>query len=119
MGAITFGVLYTFKEAISPATHTHNIILELAYNYGIIISLIITYFILDLLFRSWLLLKKDSNKKNISIDKLWLISAITSVLFHMNDIPYYDGKISILFWILIAGLKCIVCEGEDINIRHS
>ena len=116
-GATTFGILYTFREGISPATHTHNLILELAYNYGIIISLIITYFIFDLLFKCWLIFKKISNKKSSFIDRLWLISTITSVLFHMNDIPYYDGKISILFWILIAGVKCIVCEEKDINIK--
>ena len=118
-GATTFGILYTLRGGISPATHTHNFILELAHNYGIIISLIITYFILDLLIKCWLLLKNNNNNKNLFFNKIWLISAITSVLFHMNDLPYYDGKISILFWILIAGLKCIISETKDINMMYS
>ena len=113
-GATTFGILYALKGAISPATHTHNFILELSHNYGLIISLIITYLILELLIKCWLLLKKKSQTTSF-IDKFWLISTITSVLFHMNDIPYYDGKISILFWILIAGVKCIISQKKSLN----
>ena len=109
-GASTFGVLYLIKSDISPATHTHNIILELAYNYGVFISLILTFFISNLLFKSWILLKKERDIQIALIDKLWVISAFSSVIFHMNDFPYYDGKISILFWLLLAGIKCILDE---------
>ena len=109
-GASTFGVLYLIKSDISPATHTHNIILELAYNYGVFISLILTFFISNLLFKSWILLKKERDIQIALIDKLWIISAFSSVIFHMNDFPYYDGKISILFWLLLAGIKCILDE---------
>ena len=58
---------------------------------------------------------EECSIKNGSIDNFWLISTITSVLFHMNDIPYYDGKISILFWILIAGVKCIISQKKSLN----
>ena len=30
----------------------------------------------------------------------------------MYDVTYYDGKVSILIWIFLAGLKCII---EDEN----
>lgn len=107
-GASTFGVLYLSKGGFSPATHTHNLILEITYNYGIIISLIISLFIFNLLLNSWLIIKKYKNSIIPLIDKFWVLSGISSVIFHMNDVPYYDGKISILFWLLLAGLKCIV-----------
>ena len=28
----------------------------------------------------------------------------------INDVTYYDGKISILIWILLAGLKSLIEE---------
>ena len=39
-------------------------------------------------------------------------SCLVIILNHMSDITYYDGKISILIWIFLAGLKCI---NDEIN----
>ena len=118
-GANTFGILYLLRGGTSPATHTHNLILELTYNYGILVSLVLTLFIFNLLFKFWVIIKKDNYKKVELIDKIWFVSTLTSVLFHMNDIPYYDGKISIIFWLLIAGVKCIISEKDFKNINQS
>ena len=45
--------------------------------------------------------------KILFIDKIWLTSALSSIIFHMSDFPYYDGKVSILFWLLLAGINSI------------
>lgn len=113
-GASTFGALYLLKSGMSPAGHTHNLILEIAYNYGIIPSLIITLFIFNLFFITLTYLKKDKFNKILFIDKIWLTSAISSIIFHMSDFPYYDGKVSILFWLLLAGINSINNEYKNI-----
>ncbi len=113
-GASTFGALYLLKSGISPAGHTHNLILEIAYNYGIVPSLIITLFIFNLFFITLTYLRKDKFNKILFIDKIWLTSALSSIIFHMSDFPYYDGKISILFWLLLAGINSINNEYKNI-----
>lgn len=109
-GASTFAILYYLKSGLSPTTHTHNIFLEVAHNYGLIISLLFTIFIANLIFKSFKLIKYQKNNKIVNINNFWITSAICSVIFHLNDIPYYDGKINLLFWILLSGLKCIIDE---------
>jgi len=59
-------------------------------------------------------LKKDKFNKILFIDKIWLTSAISSIIFHMSDFPYYDGKVSILFWLLLAGINSINNEYKNI-----
>ena len=41
------------------------------------------------------------------------------MIFHLNDITFYDGKISILLWILLASLKCINEEKNTIKQLRS
>ena len=113
-GASTFGALYLLNSGMSPAVHTHNLILEIAYNYGIVPSLIITLFIFNLFYITLTYLKKDKFNKILFIDKIWLTSAISSIIFHMSDFPYYDGKVSILFWLLLAGINSINNEYKNI-----
>ncbi|OUL43727.1 hypothetical protein B0W81_02310 [Prochlorococcus sp. HOT_208_60] len=113
-GASTFGILYLSNGGLSPATHAHNLILEITYNYGIIVAFIISLFIFNLSLKSWLVIRKHKGNLIPFIDKFWVLSGISSVIFHMNDMPYYDGKISILFWLLLAGLKSIVGDYKNI-----
>ena len=44
---------------------------------------------------------------------MFIISFAIFLIAHLNDITYYDGKISILIWTLMAGLKCIVDENSQ------
>ena len=115
-GASTFAILYFLKSGLSPTTHTHNIFLEIAHNYGIIVSLLFTIFILSLLYKSLKFIKNQKDNRIITINNFWITSSLCSVIFHLNDIPYYDGKISILFWILLSGLKCILDDDKKIKL---
>ena len=54
--------------------------------------------------------KKHNNYTNI--DRYWFISTIVTLFSHMNDVTYYDGKISILIWLLLSGLKSIIEENK-------
>ena len=116
-GASTFTIMYFLKSKISLTTHTHNIFLEVAYNYGVFASVIFTIFVLKLLYESYKIIKVNNKIGIDSINKFWITSAFCSIIFHLNDMPYYDGKINLLFWILLSGLKCIINENRKINIK--
>ena len=117
-GASTFTIMYFLKSKISLTTHTHNIFLEVTYNYGVLASVIFTIFVLKLLYESYKVIKFDNKVGIDGINKFWLTSAFCSIIFHLNDMPYYDGKINLLFWILLSGLKCIIDENKKINIKE-
>ena len=117
-GASTFTIMYFLKSKISLTTHTHNIFLEVTYNYGVFASVIFTIFILKLLYESYKIIKLKNKVGIDSINKFWLTSAFCSIIFHLNDMPYYDGKINLLFWIFLSGLKCIIDENKKINIKE-
>ena len=116
-GASTFTVMYFLKSKISLTTHTHNIFLEVAYNYGVFASALFTIFVLKLLFESYKIIKIKNKLGMDNINKFWLTSSLCSIIFHLNDIPYYDGKINLLFWILLSGLKSIINENRKISTK--
>ena len=93
--------------------------LQLAFDYGLPLSLLLCGFVITLLIKSWIkimnIYKYKISSREIIFDKCWLVASMVAVLSHMNDITYYDGKISILIWILLAGLVCINNEKSIIN----
>lgn len=114
-GASTFAIIYSLKGGVYEIQHTHNIPLELAYNFGIPLSIVLCTFSTYLLFRGWrILLIKEKNYLDINL--YWLTSLSVIFISHINDISYYDGKISLLIWILLAGVKCFI-EEEKLENR--
>ena len=88
--------------------HTHNFSLELALNYGIPVSFLLTAFVSTIVFRSSIKLFKSKDKNDLN--KAWLGSVFTFIIFNLSDLVYYDGKSGIISWILLAGLKAIMDE---------
>ena len=81
--------------------------MQLAYDYGIPVSLFIAITIYGLFSKAikhFLEIKKVPNL----IDSFWIASALIAVIFHQLDFPYYDVRVSILFWILLSGLKGMI-----------
>jgi len=108
-GASTFAVLYILRGGIYKIQHTHNIPLELSYNFGIPVSLVLSGFIIFLIYNGWRYSSKNRFEK-LSLNKHWLTSVTIVIFLQFNDITYYDGKISLIIWILLSGLKCIIDE---------
>ena len=91
--------------------HTHNIAFELAYNFGIPLAIIMSLFIFVILKNSLLVIfKKSKQNAEFLINKTWFLSVIILLISQVNDVTYYEGKISILIWILLAGLKSLIEE---------
>ena len=84
--------------------------MQLAYDYGIISAILFAYIVFIILFKSFkkLFFEESSNLN----EKAWFIATFISVFFNLFDIPYYEGRISILFWTLLAGLKSIAYEKQ-------
>ncbi len=62
--------------------------------------------------KSWVKIINQPYNKNNLIDRALISSTMIAIFFHLNDIPYYDMKVSILIWTLLSGLKCILDEKE-------
>lgn len=116
-GPSIFPQYYDLKEGIWASQHTHNMPLELAFNYGLPTSIILNIFVLLLIKNAYIKCYESSFNKNIfTIDKAWITASLIVVASHLFDITYYEGKISLLIWILLAGLKCII---DDKSIKKS
>ncbi len=93
--------------------HSHNLFLEFSIQYGLLSSLILASLILFIIFKSFknIFFKIYSNNTISSKDdfheKAWFSSGLIIVLSNLLDIQYYDLRISLLFWILLAGMKNI------------
>ena len=51
------------------------------------------------------------------VDKAWLVSLAIIFVTHLSDLTFYDGKISIIFAALFAGLKNISQE-NNLEIKN-
>ena len=112
-GSASFSIIYMLNNKGPTFQHNHNLILEVAFNYGIISAVTLFGTLLYLLNKSQTkifnnkFLSLDSKKSN-TVDNFWWTSTLIIFLMHFSDITYYDGRISILFWILMAGLRSII-----------
>ena len=108
-GASSFSVLFMLHNKDFLSLHTHNLLLEVSHNYGVIIAIILFASIFQLMRKTnkKLFTSKSSLKKGFEypdIDMYWWTSSFLILFMHLSDITYYDGRISILLWILLSGL---------------
>ena len=116
-GATTFPIIYYAMRPMElKLQHTHNMIIQIAYENGIPTAIAITFFITFLFFKTLRIIEKSKgNEKDKFFNKCWLSCFLVSIIHHLSDITYFDGKISILIWIFITGAICITENKEQIN----
>ena len=88
--------------------------MELAFNFGIPLAIFMLVILIKLLSDSFKLIYKRNKNKNLDSEKAWLVSSLIIVINQLNDITYFDGKIGLLIWILLTGLKCILNENKKV-----
>ncbi len=109
-GAATFPILYSIRGGIQEAQHTHNMPLEIAQTNGIPAAIILTSFVTYLFLKAFkVVFIKNKNSESI-INKAWTTSFLIIIISHITDVTYYEGRLSLLIWLLMAGLKCIIDE---------
>ena len=111
LGAATFPIIYELQNNVWRG-HPHNLILELAVSYGYPATIIIFSSISLLLIKSskFVFDKKINEIQFFSFEKAWWSSIFILLISQCFDIQYFDGRISIIFWLLLAGLKTIIDE---------
>ena len=96
--------------------HAHNLPLELIISYGIPAALMIIIPISYLTLQVVKIKLLGKNRKESSIyDKAWISSLVVLLISQMVDVQYFDGRISIVLWILLSGSKNILEEKKLIK----
>ena len=109
-----FAFLYLqYKESPILAQHTHNLSLQIAFDFGLPVSIILTSMITILFIKTFRKVFSMKRENKNFIDKAFLASSFIGMIFHLLDIPYYDARVSILIWTLFSALKCILEEDKS------
>ncbi len=124
-GASTFNFMFT-QNNLNEAEllkhnpfHTHNMPLELAYNFGIPLSILIVSTILTLIFISIKkIINNRFNKEEYLINKALITSALIVFSTHIYDVAFYEDRIALLICILFSSLVCIIKENNSSNFKE-
>ena len=110
IGAGSFTEIFFFNTNFWKG-HSHNLLFELSLSYGLPSTIIFFFTTTNILYLSY---KKIFSGK-ITIYTSYIDRAFWTALFfflisQIADVQYFDGKISLIAWILIAGLKNIISD---------
>ena len=115
IGANSFSIIFSSENPF--ANHAHNLLFELAISYGLPATIILAITVNIILFLSWIKIFKENRSYVITyIDKAFWTATFFFLISQLADIQYFDGKISILFWLLLIGLKNIIEEHNNKEI---
>ena len=109
-GGGSFPIVYETSKNIWIG-HPHNIIFEIAFNYGLLTALLICSKIFKSLYKfyksiaNYDQIKIIRGKKNLIFEKAWFSSILFLTYSHLFDMHYFDLRISIVSWILLSGLR--------------
>ena len=125
-GSGTFAFIFLAKENMwNPPfvfykfQHTHNLFLEMAFNFGIPIAITLTTIALFIFFKALKILLSYEPKDDFYIlDKAYISSGIVVFLIHLSDLPFYDGKVSMLICILFSTLRSISLTKNSLKMRN-
>ncbi len=112
IGAGSFTEIFFFNTNFWKG-HSHNLLLELSISYGLPATIIFFISTINILYLS----SKKIFSRKITIDIKYIDKAFWTALFfflisQLADVQYFDGKISLVTWILMAGLKNIILEKD-------
>ena len=99
-GAAAFGMLYSLYSNFSPG-HPHNLPLDLGLSFGVPVALLL------LAVPIWVVAAATRYGMSMACvtDRGWLAAFLLLASIHATDLPYYDARINIVGWFLLAGLR--------------
>ena len=120
-GGGSFSDLYYLNNGqFEGMQHSHNLFLEIAFNYGLPSACLIIGAMLFITIKSTcgFFLNKSKNILEVKdyinkFDYAWITSFTIFLFLHIFDITYFDGRISLLAWILLSGIRQIIRENEE------
>ena len=106
LGAGSFPVIFELQKNLW-RSHPHNIILELAISFGYPASILFISTISILFIKSAKIIfyKKNQKVDFIFFERAWWTSIFLFFMTQLFDVQYFDGRISVVAWILLCGLK--------------
>ncbi len=112
IGAGSFTEIFFFNTNFWKG-HSHNLLFELSISYGLPATIIFFITTTNILYLS----SKKIFSSKIKIDFTYIDRAFWTALFfflisQLADVQYFDGKISLITWILMAGLKNIILDKD-------
>ncbi|WP_219071739.1 O-antigen ligase family protein [Prochlorococcus marinus] len=111
-GGNSFSYLWN-KDNTLYLGHSHSIPLEISIQYGLITSLLLSSVVVFILLKSFRVIFLDLNFKlrnsddEFHFDRGWFAACVVILFSNLIDILYFDVRISILTWVLLAGLRNI------------
>ena len=106
LGASSFSAIHELEKGFWKG-HSHNLLLELSISYGYPAAIILFFsFSTILIYSGFRIFSKHKIiKQNNYIEKAFWAASFFFLISQLSDIQYFDGKISLISWILLAGLK--------------
>ena len=108
-GAAAFSVLYPLRTGKWHG-HSHNLPLELAVSHGLPAALALVGLVLALL-----IVSLRCSRMGL-FDRAWWAAVLVLVVLHGTDIPFFDSRLNIAGWILLAGLRSRIRETETAEV---
>ena len=104
-GAAAFSVIYPLRTGKWHG-HAHNLPMELAISHGVPVALLLVSLVL--------LLLVVSLRRGLSglFDRAWWTAVLVLVVLHATDLPFFDSRLNIAGWILLAGLRSGIANDE-------
>lgn len=112
-GGNTFSSIWS-QENSEYYAHSHSLPLEISIQYGVITTLLLTSIVIFILMKSYRKIFFQKANKLIKFscdnhfDRAWFAATIVIIFSNLIDILYFDLRVSILIWILLAGLRNII-----------
>ena len=110
-GAAIFPILYSSISNLE-IYHTHNLFLELSLGYGLVASTLVFSAIIILIINSFTTIFRNSVSKSLE-NYAWWTATFIFFVGQMYDVVYYDLRISISSWIMLAALRSIIIEQKS------
>ena len=110
-GAAAFSVLYPLRTGQWHG-HSHNLPLELAVSSGVPAVLALVGLVLVLL-----IVSLRCSRMGL-FDRAWWAAVLVLVVLHGTDVPFFDSRLNIAGWILLAGLRCRMRQTATAAVSH-
>ena len=105
-GAAAFSVIYPLRTGKWHG-HAHNLPLELAIAHGLPVAVLVAALVLALLIVA---LRRGLTRL---FDRAWWAAVLILMVLHGTDLPFFDSRVNIAGWILLAGLRCLLRPGQE------
>jgi O-antigen ligase len=105
-GAAAFSIIYPMRTGHWHG-HPHNLPIDLAVSHGVPVAVLVVGLVL------WLLLRaaRLGMASGSLFDRAWWAAVLVLLTLHGTDIPFYDSRINVAGWVLLAGLRCYRLPG--------